>query len=117
MGRFRTQMDQMLKEQNLLLSKLLRNARKNSKVSQADVAAQFGRKQPFVARIESGSRPVTFVELEQFAKIYRKPLSSFETREEIERLETLNGKLMNPDRILHTHPDWYPKKKKDRGRP
>ena len=107
----------MLKKQNLLLSQLLRNARKNSNVSQAEVAAQFGRKQPFVARIESGVRPVTFVELEQFAKIYRQSLSSFETREEVERLERLNGKLINPDRILHTYPDRYPKKKKDRGRP
>jgi transcriptional regulator with XRE-family HTH domain len=113
MGRFRTQMDQMLKEQNRLLCNILTDARSRAHLTQSGVAAQFGRKQPFIARIESGLRRVTFVELEQFAKIYGKQLSSFETRTEIERLYP---ELINPDRILHTHPDWYPKKKDRRRR-
>jgi len=106
-------MDQMLKLQNRLLRDYLRKARTMANLNQTEVAAQFGRKQPFIARIESGSRQVAFVELEQFAKIYGKPVSFFETREEVERV---HGELINPVRVLHDYPDWFGKKR-NRGRP
>lgn len=90
----RRRTDQKFKEQSAILRNLLRQARVAAGLTQTEVASQLGRDQTFMARIESGSRDVTFVELEQFAKLYRKPLSFFETIDEVERL---NPALMVPD--------------------
>ena len=38
------------------------------------------RPQSFVSKSESGERRVDFVELQHFAKLYKKPISFFETR-------------------------------------
>ena len=46
-------------------------------LTQADVAHQIGKPQSFVSKCESGERRVDVVELQQFAKIYRKPVTYF----------------------------------------
>src|SRR5438309_10993375 len=48
---------------------------------QVQVAKLLSRPQPFVSKSESGERRVDFVELQHLARIYRKPLSFFETRQ------------------------------------
>jgi transcriptional regulator with XRE-family HTH domain len=52
-------------------------ARKARGLSQHDVARALGRSQSFVAKSETGERRVDVVELQQFARLYRKPLKYF----------------------------------------
>ena len=86
MGWLRTLLDEKNKQQSKLVGNQLKQARKYAGMTQTQAAAQLGRDQTFITRIESGSREVTFVELEQLAKLYNKPLSFFESIEEVERL-------------------------------
>lgn len=58
----------------------LRAARVEAELTQADVAKKLGRPQTWVSKCELGERRVDFVELEDFAKVYGKPLSYFQTR-------------------------------------
>lgn len=60
----------------LFLSKL-REARADAKLTQVEVAQRLRRPQSFVSKCESGERRVDAVELQEFAKIYHKPLSYF----------------------------------------
>jgi transcriptional regulator with XRE-family HTH domain len=55
----------------------LKEARVAAKLTQAEVAAALGRPQSFVAKCESGERRVDVVELEQFAKLYRRTVAFF----------------------------------------
>jgi len=55
----------------------LRQARFSSKLTQVEVAQKLGKPQSFVSKCESGERRVDFTELQAFAKLYGKPLSSF----------------------------------------
>ena len=55
-----------------------RQARIAAGLSQVQVAQKLKKPQSFVSKCESGERRVDFVELRQFARIYRKPLSYFE---------------------------------------
>jgi transcriptional regulator with XRE-family HTH domain len=55
----------------------LRRARKEAGLTQAQVAACFERPQSFVSKCESGDRRIDPTELNQFAKLYRKPVSRF----------------------------------------
>lgn len=55
----------------------LRKARREARLTQAEVAGLLQQPQSFVSKCESGERRVDVVELEQFAKIYRKPISFF----------------------------------------
>lgn len=55
----------------------LRTARKEAGLTQADVARRLGQPQSFVSKCESGERRVDAVELAEFARLYRKPVSSF----------------------------------------
>ena len=55
----------------------LRRARLDAGLTQAAVARSFGCPQSFVSKCESGERRIDAVELERFAKLYRKPLSHF----------------------------------------
>jgi transcriptional regulator with XRE-family HTH domain len=48
-------------------------------MTQAEVAQLLSRPQSFVSKSESGERRVDFVELLHLAKIYKKPISFFET--------------------------------------
>jgi ribosome-binding protein aMBF1 (putative translation factor) len=55
----------------------LRKARADAGLTQRDVAKAFGKAPSFVANCESGERRVDVIELTQFARLYRKPLSFF----------------------------------------
>lgn len=57
----------------------LREARLAAGLTQVHVAKVLKRPQSFVAHLESGQRRVDAIELRLFAKLYRKPLSYFET--------------------------------------
>ncbi|GAB5426632.1 MAG: helix-turn-helix transcriptional regulator [Devosia indica] len=54
--------------QELLVRRLI-EARKAAGLTQAELAAQFGRHQPFIANIESGQRRVDLVELIDLADV------------------------------------------------
>lgn len=56
---------------------LLRQARKNSGLTQVDVASALGKSQSYVAKCESGERRIDIVELSEFANLYRKSIGFF----------------------------------------
>lgn len=58
----------------------LRAARHEVGMTQAEVARKLGRPQTWVSKSELGERRVDFVELEDFAAAYGKPLRYFGTR-------------------------------------
>lgn len=55
----------------------LKKARQESGLEQKKVAQLLLKTQSFVSKIESGQRRVDLVQLKEFAKIYKKPLSYF----------------------------------------
>lgn len=55
----------------------LRLARKESGLSQKEVADLLGRHQVFISRCESGERRLDVIELQDFAKTYGKPVEWF----------------------------------------
>lgn len=55
----------------------LRKARLKAGLTQVQVAKKFGKPQSFISKIESGERKVGVLELEKFAKLYKKPVSYF----------------------------------------
>jgi len=57
--------------------KRLREARRNARLTQTQVAKALGRHQSFVTKCELGERRIDPVDLQRFAKLYRKPLSFF----------------------------------------
>ena len=59
------------------LSKLIQ-ARKEAKLSQADVARLLEKPQSYISKCESGERRVDIVELQIFSSIYNKPLTFFQ---------------------------------------
>ena len=61
----------------LQVARKLRQARESLGLSQAEVAAQLKKTQSYVSRCETGQRRVDIFELEEFAKLYNKPLSFF----------------------------------------
>ena len=61
-----------------LFRRRLKDARKQAGMSQANAAAVLEKPQSFLSKCESGERRVDFVELKEFARIYRVPLSFFE---------------------------------------
>lgn len=52
-------------------------AREDAGLTQREAAERLGRKHPYVAKCETGERRVDVVELEEFAKAYRKRMSFF----------------------------------------
>ena len=58
--------------------KRLRQARNEAGLNQAEVARRLSRPQSFVSKAESGERRVDFVELQHFARIYKKAISYFQ---------------------------------------
>ena len=57
--------------------KKLRRARGQSGLTQVEVARQLRRTQAYVSKCESGDRRVDVVELQAFAKLYRKSIAYF----------------------------------------
>ena len=55
----------------------LKKARQESNLEQKKVAKLLIKTQSFISKIESGQRRVDLVQLKDFAKIYKKPLSYF----------------------------------------
>jgi transcriptional regulator with XRE-family HTH domain len=55
----------------------LRQARTGAKLTQVEVAEKLGRPQSYVSKSESGERRVDVLELDEFAKLYRKSLTFF----------------------------------------
>lgn len=55
----------------------LKTARLEAHLTQAQVAAALRQPQSFVSKCESGERRVDAVELEQFAKLYRRSIAYF----------------------------------------
>lgn len=75
----------------------LREAREYLGLSQDDVATALGLSRPAVTNIESGSRKVEAVELDQLARLYGRPVSYFfdgeDSRVQEEKVEFLARKL------------------------
>ncbi len=55
----------------------LKQARQQAGLTQAEVAAALRRPQSFVSKCESGERRLDVVELEELARLYRKPIAFF----------------------------------------
>jgi transcriptional regulator with XRE-family HTH domain len=60
-----------------LLLERLRNARLEAGLTQAEVARALARTQAFVSKCESGERRIDPIDLVDFARLYRKPLTFF----------------------------------------
>ena len=56
---------------------LLRAARLDAGLTQAEVAAKLRKPQSFLSKCESGERRVDVIELEMLAGVYRKPIGYF----------------------------------------
>ncbi len=55
-------------------------ARQESDLTQVDVAQKLKKPQSFVSKVERGERRLDVVELEMFAKLYKKKLDWFLTK-------------------------------------
>lgn len=60
-----------------LLAQKLREARKVAGMSQMESAKRLHRPQSYVSRCESGARRIDVFELQEFARVYGKPLRFF----------------------------------------
>lgn len=65
------------RQQYRLFLERLRAARCEARLTQVEVARKLSRPQSFVSKCESGERRVDIIELTDFARLYRKPLSFF----------------------------------------
>lgn len=55
----------------------LKEARVKQGLTQQEVAKRLGVGQSFISKIESGQYRIDIIQLQAFAKLYKKPLSSF----------------------------------------
>jgi transcriptional regulator with XRE-family HTH domain len=55
----------------------LKKARQEAGLTQTEVALALGRPQSFLSKCESGERRVDYVELLEFARLYKVPVSFF----------------------------------------
>ncbi|MBS0262718.1 MAG: helix-turn-helix transcriptional regulator [Planctomycetes bacterium] len=62
------------------LLRALREIRKESGMTQTEVARKFGAHASFVSKIESGERRIDVVELAEFCRIYKLALPDFLAR-------------------------------------
>jgi transcriptional regulator with XRE-family HTH domain len=58
----------LVRDRKKLLRQLLRNAREEAELRQIDVAVFLGVPQSYVAKVESGERKITFIEVLDFCK-------------------------------------------------
>lgn len=56
----------LVKDRKKLLRQILRQAREDAKLRQIDVAALLGVPQSYVAKVESGERKISFIEVLDF---------------------------------------------------
>jgi ribosome-binding protein aMBF1 (putative translation factor) len=56
----------------------LKQARQDVGLTQVEASRKLSRPQSFISKCESGERRVDFVELQELARIYKKPLSFFQ---------------------------------------
>lgn len=64
-----------------LLNKLI-EARKKAELKQTEVGEKLKKPQSYISKIESGERKISFTELEDLTKIYKVPITYFETTPE-----------------------------------
>lgn len=57
--------------------KQFRKARKDANLTQVQVAKILDQPQSYVSKCESGEKRIDIIELQRFAKIYKKPISYF----------------------------------------
>jgi len=57
--------------------KRLIQARRKSGLTQKEMAQKLGRSQSYVSKIESGQRIIDVIELEKFAKIFKRKINYF----------------------------------------
>jgi transcriptional regulator with XRE-family HTH domain len=55
----------------------LRQARSDAGLTQSEAAKLLGKPQSFISKVETGERRLDFVELQELAKLYKKPISYF----------------------------------------
>jgi transcriptional regulator with XRE-family HTH domain len=55
----------------------LRQARKDAGLTQVQVAKLLNRPQHFISRCEGGERRLDLIEVQEFAKLYKKPITYF----------------------------------------
>ncbi|MBC8463497.1 MAG: helix-turn-helix transcriptional regulator [Deltaproteobacteria bacterium] len=55
----------------------LKETRVNQGLTQQEVVKHFGVGQSFISKIESGQYRLDILQLQEFAKLYKKPLTSF----------------------------------------
>jgi transcriptional regulator with XRE-family HTH domain len=55
----------------------LKEARGEQGLTQQEVAKHFGVGQSFISKIETGQYRLDILQLQEFAKLYKKPLTSF----------------------------------------
>jgi transcriptional regulator with XRE-family HTH domain len=65
------------KNRTRLLAIRLRQARREAGLSQTEIAARLNRPQSYISRCESGARRIDVFELQEFARVYDKPLTFF----------------------------------------
>jgi transcriptional regulator with XRE-family HTH domain len=64
------------KEHNEIVERL-KKARIESGLGQVEVSKKLGKTQSYLSKIESGQRRFDVLQLKEFAKLYKKPLSYF----------------------------------------
>lgn len=60
-----------------LLAEKLRDVRASSGLSQVEIASRLHKPQSYISRCESGTRRIDIFELQEFARVYGKPLTFF----------------------------------------
>lgn len=72
-----------------ILAALLKEARKECALTQKTVAEAVGYSQYDISRIETGERGVDFIEVEMFARLYKRELADFATYDKVARYLSL----------------------------
>jgi len=73
----------LTRTQRVLLRNLVKQARLDAGLTQIAAGNRLGQDQTFVSKTENGKRLIEFVELEQFAAMYGKPITFFSTLDKV----------------------------------